>query len=74
MVIENYMGGYLDRRMKYHIEEWQLATRRDIADEEARLAALKNEVAGLSASAGAASDRLARLEDRVRRLKEVAKK
>jgi hypothetical protein len=74
MVIERYMGGYLDRRMKYHIEEWQLATRRDIADEETRLAALKNEVAGLSASAGTASDRLAKLEDRVRRLKEEAKK
>jgi len=74
MVIERYMGGYLDRRMKYHIEEWQLATRRDIADEETRLAALKNEVAGLSASAGTASDRLAKLEDRVRRLKGEAKK
>lgn len=74
MVIERYMGGYLDRRMKYHIEEWQLATRRDIADEEARLSALKNEVTGLSASAGTASDRMARLEERVRQLKAGAKK
>lgn len=74
MVIERYMGGYLDRRMKYHIEEWQLATRRDISDEEARLAALKKEVAGLSASSASASERLARLEERVRRLKGEAKK
>jgi polyhydroxyalkanoate synthesis regulator phasin len=58
MVVERYLGGYLDRRMKYHIEEWQLATRTEAADIGERIAALEREAA-----------RLARLEARARALK-----
>lgn len=69
MVVERYLGGYLDRRMKYHIEEWQLATRTEAADIGERIAALEREAARISASTAASSDRLARLEARARALK-----
>ena len=28
--VDNYVNGYLDRRMKYLIEEWNLARRGDL--------------------------------------------
>lgn len=74
MAIESYLGGYLDRRMKDHIAEWQLATRRDVADIGDRISVLEQEVARISASTGSASGRLADLEARARRLKEAHRK
>ncbi len=31
-MIDKYMNAYLDRRMKYLVEEWQIATKNDVAD------------------------------------------
>jgi hypothetical protein len=71
VALEKYLGGYLDRRMKYHIEEWQLATRSDVDDIDTRLSALENDTARISASTGKAADRLGVLEQRARKLREA---
>ena len=47
-MFDRYLNTYVDRRMKYVIEEWQLATRNDIADFERRINALSNEAARLT--------------------------
>lgn len=67
-MIDRYMGAYLDRRMKYLIGEWQLATRHDVRDFSDRLAALSDEISRIDAVTKAASDRLAALEARAKLL------
>jgi hypothetical protein len=67
-MIDKYMNAYLDRRMKYLIEEWQIATKLDVADFSMRLSALSNEVNRLATSGKDAEAKLSILEARAKRL------
>ena len=67
--MESYLNAYVDRRMKYIVEEWDLSTGNDLDDFTRRLSALEVETARLQASGHAASDKLAGLENRARKLK-----
>jgi hypothetical protein len=66
--MDRYMNTYLDRRMKYLIEEWQLATKNDTADFTRRLAALADEITRLTAAEDDTSAKLTGLEARAKRL------
>lgn len=67
--MEPYLNAYVDRRMKYVIEEWDLSTRRDLEDLDARLDALERETSQHKKTGRAFSDKLAELEARAERLK-----
>ena len=67
-MFDRYLNTYVDRRMKYVIDEWQLATRNDIADFERRLNALSNEAARLTGVEKAVETKLGSLEQRARNL------
>jgi hypothetical protein len=67
-MIDKYMNTYLDRRMKYLIEEWQVATKNDVADFSNRLNALSNEAAKLSTFEKNAEAKLSGLEARAKKL------
>jgi hypothetical protein len=66
--VDNYVHGYLDRRMKFLIEEWNLARKGDLGDFPKRLGALDQEMDGMKAFEKAADARIEALEDRFRRL------
>ena len=67
-MIDKYMNTYLDRRMKYLIEEWQIATKNDVADLSNRLNALSNEAAKLATFEKTADAKLSALEARAKKL------
>ncbi|KQC02860.1 MAG: hypothetical protein APR55_07575 [Methanolinea sp. SDB] len=69
--IDNYLGGYLDRRMKYMIEEWSLGTYRDLGDLEVRLKDLEEEIQELDKFEMEADAKLTDLEKRIERIREV---
>lgn len=65
----DYMGGYLDRRMKYLIEEWNLATRSDLGDLYSRLHVIEDESRTCAGFEATASAKLTELEKRLEHLK-----
>jgi hypothetical protein len=67
--INSYLNAYVDRRMKYIVEEWDLATKADLVDFTVRLAALEQEIPRLKAFDQAAADKLTGLEARAAKLK-----
>jgi len=67
--VDNYVNGYLDRRMKFIIEEWNLARRGDVGDFTRRLEALDREIEPMKAYEKTADARLAGLEDRYQKIK-----
>lgn len=67
-MIEKYMNTYLDRRMKYLIEEWQIATKNEVADFSNRLNAISNEATKLAAFEKNAEVKLSALEARAKKL------
>jgi hypothetical protein len=67
--MNTYLNSYVDRRMKYIVDEWDLSTRADLADFTDRLDALEQEIPRLKAFEHAASDKLTELENRARKLK-----
>jgi hypothetical protein len=69
---DSYLNAYVDRRMKYVIEEWDLATRNDLADFTARLGAVEQEIPRIKSFELKASDKLTELEARAKKLKEMA--
>jgi len=69
---DSYLSAYVDRRMKYVIEEWELATRNDLADFTARLGVVEKEIPRIKSFELKASDKLAELEARAKKLKEMA--
>jgi polyhydroxyalkanoate synthesis regulator phasin len=71
MIPDSYLNAYLDRRMKYQIEEWQLATRGDVADVSQRINALEQDLKPRRDFEKAASGKIAELELRLKRLKEA---
>ncbi|MEI6841929.1 MAG: hypothetical protein WCK53_11720 [Methanomicrobiales archaeon] len=72
-MIDKYMNKYLDRRMKYLVEEWQIATKNDVADFSRRLNALSAEAAKLATFEKNADAKLSSLEARAKTL-EVKKR
>ena len=69
--VDNYVNGYLDRRMKFIIEEWNLARKGDVGDFARRLAAIDMAVEPMRAFEKTADARLAGLEDRYKKIREV---
>ncbi|MDO8872239.1 MAG: hypothetical protein Q7V05_05860 [Methanoregula sp.] len=67
--MNTYLNAYVDRRMKYIVDEWDLSTRVDISDFTSRLDALEQEIPRLKAFEHAASDKLTELENRAGKLK-----
>lgn len=67
-MIEKYMNTYLDRRMKYLIEEWQIATKNEVADFSNRLNAISDEATKLAAFEKNAEVKLSALEARAKKL------
>jgi len=72
-MIDKYMNKYLDRRMKYLIEEWQVATKNDVADFSGRLNTLSAEAAKLATFEKNIDAKLSGLEARAKKL-EVKKR
>ena len=66
---DTYLNAYVDRRMKYIVDEWDLSTRTDLSDFIGRLAALEQEIPRLKAFEHEASDKLTELETRAAKLK-----
>jgi len=67
-MMDRYMNKYMDRRMKYVVEEWNLATRNDIVDFQRRLNALSNEATRLAGVEKNIDIKLTSLEERAKRL------
>ncbi len=69
-LMDDYLEKYFDRTMESLIEEWQLATKRDISDFKARVQALEKEIPSLAEFETHVSEKLTELENRLRRIKE----
>ena len=67
--MDSYLNAYVDRRMQYIVEEWDLSTGNDLADFTQRLYALEQEIPRLQAFEHAAGDKLTELERRAQKLK-----
>jgi len=66
---DKYLNAYVDRRMKYIVDEWDLSTRTDLSDFTGRLNAIEQEIPRLKAFEHTASDKLTELENRAGKLK-----
>jgi hypothetical protein len=73
MSMESYLNAYLDRRMKFIIDEWGLTTRRDIASFQRRLKSLEREIDPIKEFEQAAADKLTELETRLKTVQEAKK-
>jgi hypothetical protein len=71
--VDNYVHGYLDRRMEALIDEWNLARKGDVGDFDKRVENVEKEIAPMKEYEKAASAKLAGLEERFRKLKEARK-
>jgi len=71
--IDSYMNKYLDRKMKYLIEEWDLSTRQDTGDFEKRLSAVEDATREISDFETGAEAKLDELESRLKKLQGVRK-
>lgn len=67
--MNNYLNAYVDRRMKYIVDEWDLSTRTDLMDFTDRLGAIEQEIPQLKSFEQIASDKLTELETRANKLK-----
>ena len=67
--MKTYLSAYVDRRMKYIVDEWDLATGTDLSDLTNRLDALEQEIPRLESFEHAAADKLTELETRAAQLK-----
>jgi hypothetical protein len=71
--VDNYVHGYLDRRMEALIDEWNLARKGDVGDFSKRVENLEKDIEPMKGFEKTASDQLAGLEERFRKLKEAKK-
>ncbi|KUG05601.1 hypothetical protein ASZ90_016970 [hydrocarbon metagenome] len=69
--MDSYMNTYLDRRMKYLIQDWDLATQNDLNDLETRLHAIEEDTKEIESFETSAGLKLDNLEQRLARLKEA---
>lgn len=67
--MDSYLNAYVDRRMKYLVEEYDLSTQGELVDFTARLASIEREIPGLAAFEKEAADKLSALEARAAALK-----
>ena len=67
--MNKYLSAYVDRRMKYIVDEWELATKTDVSDFTGRLEVLEHTIPGLKEFERLASDKLTELETRASKLK-----
>lgn len=67
--MNSYLSAYVDRRMQYIVDEWELSTGNELSDFTKRLYAMEEEILRLQAFEHAASDKLAELETRARNLR-----
>jgi len=67
--MDSYLNAYVDRRMKYIVEEYDLSTRNDLGEFTTRLEALEREIPRLKTFEAESADRLTALEARARALK-----
>ncbi len=70
-ILDSYLDEYVDKHMESLIEEWQLATKRDVSTFTKRLQALEQEAASLHEFGTSASRRLGEMEERLKKIKEV---
>lgn len=68
--MDRYMNAYLDRRMKYLIQDWDLATKNDLGDFESRLSSVEETIREIESFESGAGERLDRLEQRLQRMRE----
>ncbi len=73
MSMDRYMNAYIDRRMKLVIDDWQLATTADIRDLSQRFRQVRQDAEGLKTFERESQDRMDRMEERIRKLKERMK-
>lgn len=73
MSMDRYMNAYIDRRMKLVIDDWQLATTADIRDLSQRFRQVWQDAEGLKTFERESQDRMDRMEERIRKLKERMK-
>lgn len=71
--IDSYMNSYMDRRMKYIVDEWRLATRKDTADLEHRIRNIEQDLQSLDDFEKMADSKMTLMENRLVRLKEAKK-
>jgi hypothetical protein len=71
--MDSYMNAYLDRRMKYLIQDWDLATKNDLGDFETRMLAIEDATKEIDTFEAEAEAKLEAMEQRLMRLKEVKK-
>ncbi|WP_300984788.1 hypothetical protein [Methanospirillum sp.] len=71
--MDRYMNAYIDRRMKLVIDDWQLATTADIRDLSQRFRQVRQDAEGLKTFERESQDRMDRMEERIRKLKERMK-
>ena len=69
MGMSTYLNSYVDRRMKYIVEEWDLSTGNDLSEFTTRLNAMEREIPRLKEFEHAAADKLTELEIRASKLK-----
>ncbi|MBU7015228.1 MAG: hypothetical protein HXS52_10450 [Theionarchaea archaeon] len=69
-VIDDYLDEYLDRNMEFLIEEWDLASTRNISSLSRRIRELEGGVDPVKDFCDQASRRLGELEARLKKLKE----
>jgi hypothetical protein len=67
--MKTYLSAYVDRRMKYIVDEWDLASGTDLSDLTNRLDALEQEIPRLKLFEHAAADKLTELETRAAKFK-----
>jgi hypothetical protein len=73
MNLNNYLSGYLDRRMNLIIKEWEISTRGELADLTQRLNRVQDDMTDLKKFEKESADRLSDLEERVNHLREKLK-
>jgi hypothetical protein len=71
--MDSYMNAYLDRRMKYLIQDWDLATKNDLGDFETRMQVIEDATKEIDTFEAEAEARLEAMEQRLMRLREVKK-
>lgn len=68
--IDGYVDEYMDKNMESLIQEWELVTKKDVSQYRKRMQLLEREINPLTDFEVSASDRLTRLEERLKKIKE----
>jgi len=71
--IDSYMNKYLDRKMKFLLEDWDLSTQQDTGDFEKRLSAVEEVAHEITDFETAAEAKLDDLETRLKKLQGARK-